>query len=62
MEIDITTCDTTLTTRKPNLTNNLTCGSYDDIFRIEMPDGSDLVGFAYDVEATITVRNVEEAK
>ena len=36
--------------------------TYDDIFRIEMPDGAHLIGYTDDVAALIVARNVEEAK
>lgn len=36
--------------------------TYDDIFRIEMPTGTFLVGYADDVAAVITARNTEEAE
>ena len=39
----------------------LTFGTYDDISRIEMPDGAHLVGYADDVASIIVARNIEEA-
>ena len=36
--------------------------SYDDIFRIEMPDETHLIGYADDVAAVIVARNMEEVR